>query len=83
MIYVAVLALTVALLEGFSFAAVIRSLTRQQARERDLLINQMCSLAGRPWQPAPARGDPVPEPVPSGLFYSPEQLTDDDLLEVV
>lgn len=31
-----------------------RSLVRQQARERELLLNQIMHLAGRTWTPPPA-----------------------------
>lgn len=36
------------------FAGLVRSLVRQHGRREDLLLNQMCNLAGKPWQPAPA-----------------------------
>ena len=36
------------------FAGLVRSLLRQQARERDLLLNQIMHLAGRTWAPPPA-----------------------------
>lgn len=46
---VAALAATVAL----SAQALARQ-ARQHARERHLLLNQMCALAGRPWEQPPA-----------------------------
>ena len=77
MLYVA-LALVVALIVvTLAFSAVIRSLVRQQARERDLLVNQMCNLAGKPWQPAPLPVHEAPEPDLS--FVSPEQWMEDEL----
>ncbi len=30
------------------------SMIRQHARERDLLMNQLLNLAGKPWQPPPS-----------------------------
>lgn len=56
------------------FAGVLRSTTRQQARERDLLLNQLLNLAGKPWQPAPAQAEPAVEEVDLDRFvFSPEQ----------
>jgi hypothetical protein len=78
MIYLAAGSLAVLLVVSLSFASVIHWLVRQQARERDLLINQVCSLAGKPWQPPPARERVVHDPGPV-LFQSPEQMTEDDL----
>ena len=43
------------------FAGVLRAVIRQQHRERDLLVNQVCSLAGKPWQEAPATVRPKVE----------------------
>lgn len=34
-------------------ASLVRSLIRQQARERDLLINKILHSTGRPWVQAP------------------------------
>ncbi len=31
---------------------------REHARREDLLVNQLCSLAGRPWLPSPASDEP-------------------------
>lgn len=64
---VVALALVVALVVvSLAFAGVVRSLIRQHARREDLLVNQVCALSGRPWQPAPAserheRPEPVEE----------------------
>ena len=60
------------------FASIVRSLIRQAARERDLLLNQLMHLAGRTWQepPAPAQAPPAPveEELEPGRFWaSPEQ----------
>lgn len=43
------LALTV-----LAFSNLLRSQQRAHTRERDLLLNQLLHLAGKPWQPAPA-----------------------------
>jgi len=54
---VALAALAVLALAIYLCAAMVRGLVRQQARERELLLNQIMHLAGRTWQPPPS-----PEP---------------------
>lgn len=54
MLYVALAEAALLLAVVTVFAGVVRSLIRQHARERDLLLNQMLNLAGKPWQPSPA-----------------------------
>lgn len=78
MLYV-ILALVAALVvEALAFGGIIRSLVRQQARERDLLVNQMCSLAGKPWQDPPSHV--VHErPEPELALVDPSQWSEDDL----
>lgn len=62
-----------------AFTRILRSRDRAHARERDLLVNQLCNLAGRPWQEPPAWSSPtVPDVVPDTwdepvLTSSPEQ----------
>lgn len=52
---VAVICIAVlALAPSVAFASLIRSLIRQHARERELLLNQIMHLAGRTWTPPPA-----------------------------
>jgi type II secretory pathway pseudopilin PulG len=58
------------------FAGVVRSMLRQSARERDLLLNQMMNLAGRPWQPPPSEPEVEVEPGPERYVLTPEQLPD-------
>lgn len=84
MIYVAIAALVVAAGQPVVFTQLLRGVMRQQARERGLLINQVCALSGRPWEPPPADRYEVPvlEPEPT-LFASPEQMTADDLEPVI
>jgi len=48
------------------FAGLVRSLLRQQARERDLLLNQIMHLAGRTWEPPPAAEPVAEEPLDYG-----------------
>jgi hypothetical protein len=55
MLYVALAAIGSLCLVTLAFSALLRSQLRQAARREDLLVNQVCSLAGRPWQPPPAR----------------------------
>lgn len=62
MFTVAVGALTVAAVVGASTGATVRHLIRQGARERQLLIDQICHLSGRAWTPPPAEVYEVPEP---------------------
>lgn len=78
MLYLSLTLAVVPAVVAVAFAQVIRSLVRQQARERDLLVNQMCSLAGRPWQPAPSHVV-HDRPEPDLSFVSPEQWPEDDL----
>lgn len=59
------------------FAGLVRSLIRQHARERDLLVNQLCHLAGRTWSPPPAR-DPEPGPT-EPRWVDPDQLAEHEL----
>lgn len=55
---------------------VVKSERREHARERDLLVNQMCALAGKPWQEAPAAIRVVPDVEPDETFYAlPEQYS--------
>ena len=55
------------------FAGLVRSLLRQQARERDLLLNQVMHLAGRTWA-APPSEPIVSEPVEAFEEYDPGVL---------
>jgi hypothetical protein len=74
--YVALAALAVAALSVVCFAPIVRYVIRQSARDRELLVNQLCALAGRPWQEPPAWTHP--EPLDENLLVtSPEQLPDE------
>lgn len=58
-----------------SFAGLLRANTRQAARERQVLIDKMCHLAGNPWTLPPADTfDPEPDPEPVVYLASPEQI---------
>jgi len=81
MIYVAFAAVALALIEGLSFASIVRSLVRQQARERDLLLNQIMHLSGRTWTPPPAH-DPRPAPEPRETERNFDMLPDWELAEL-
>lgn len=50
---VALAALAVLALAIYLCAAMVRGLVRQQARERELLLNQIMHLSGRTWTPPP------------------------------
>ena len=51
---VAITALAVLAFTIYVTATLFRGLVRQQARERELLLNQIMHLAGRTWTPPPA-----------------------------
>jgi len=55
---VALAALAVLALAIYLAGMTVRGLVRQQAREREMLINQIMHLAGRTWSPPPS-----PEPL--------------------
>ena len=58
MIYVAVAEAAALIGVAFAFAGVLRGLTREHARERNLILNQLLHLAGRTWEPPPAQTAP-------------------------
>jgi hypothetical protein len=74
-IYVAVAAFAAVVLTGFAWAGILRSVIRQQARERGLLIAQMLHLAGRTWTLPPAAVTVEDELDDFGLI-DPAQLPD-------
>lgn len=55
-------------------AAERRALIRQQARERDLLLNKIMHLAGRTWEPPPAEKPWQPAEEPEQYTFTPEQF---------
>lgn len=59
---VTVVALVTVVLTVALCANLLRSQQRAAARERDLLLNQILHLSGRPWQPAPADTWTMPAP---------------------
>ena len=63
MIWVALVEAVAIVALAVVFAGLVRSLLRQQARERDLLLNQIMHLAGRTWTPPPASEPVAEEPV--------------------
>ena len=54
MTYVALALVGLCLAVVSALSALIRSRDRQHARERELLLNKLLHLAGRPWLEAPA-----------------------------
>lgn len=54
MVYVALAEAAVIAVIVAAGTGLLRWLIRAHARERDLLLNQLLNLAGKPWQPAPA-----------------------------
>lgn len=73
MLYVALAEAAVIAVVVFTFASLLRSQIRQAARREDLLVNQLCHLAGRQWSPAPVDDYQVPEPEPESELTIPEQ----------
>jgi hypothetical protein len=53
-IYIAGAALAVAAITAVVLGNLLRIVIRQGARERELLVNQICHLSNKPWQEAPA-----------------------------
>ena len=75
MIYVALAEAVVLAIAFISFASIVRWGIRQQARERELLVNQVCALSGRPWQEPPAwHGEPETTASFEEDWTSPEQM---------
>lgn len=64
MILLAALALASWAVSTLAFLRVLDHERRAHARERDLLVNQVCNLAGKAWLPAPADVDDTPSWVP-------------------
>lgn len=56
-------------------ARLLQSERREHSRERDLLVNKILHLAGKPWQQAPA-DERAPEPEVEARLYavSPDQM---------
>lgn len=78
MLYVALGSVAALCLVTVTFSALLRSQLRQAARREDLLVNQVCSLAGKPWQPPPSRESSSPSVVEEAERYLalPERLPD-------
>jgi len=71
------LALGIALaanLATIMLVGLIARLQRQNDRARDLLLNQMLNLAGKPWQPPPIESESIPVPSEDELFEDVDQL---------
>jgi hypothetical protein len=74
----ALLALALIAASGI-FASVIRSMVRQQARERQLLLDQILHLSGRTWTPPPVeQWEPPVEPVDEGRYVMSGSETVED-----
>ena len=54
MIYVALTEAVALVALTMVFAGLVRSMIRQQARERELILDKLMHLAGRTWTPPPA-----------------------------
>jgi len=75
-VFVAVAALVVLALAIYLAATLFRGLVRQQARERELLLNQIIHLAGRTWQPPPVPDEPYEPSEAETVIIDPGQLPD-------
>lgn len=81
MLYVALVLSALLVVTVVAFTGLIRSLIRSNARERDLLLNQLLHASGKTWQPPP-KLEPVvtsawpAEPVERVIRFteSPEQF---------
>jgi len=73
---VALAALAVLALALYLAVALVRGIVRQQARERELLLNQLMHLSGRTWTPPPA-AEPLAEPEDTLVMVDPSQLPDE------
>ena len=73
MLYVALAEALALAVVAIVFGNLLRVTQRQASRERDLLVNQLCNLAGRPWAEPPSFRAPevVPEP---DTWAIPEQM---------
>ena len=54
MTYIALALVAALVVSNIAWAQQLRATSRQHFRERDLLENKLCSLAGTPWQTPPA-----------------------------
>lgn len=60
-----------------TFLRIVTRLIREQARERQLLINQLLHATGQTWQPPPSEPDRrPPEPERARYAAAPEQFPD-------
>lgn len=76
MAYVALVLVVGLLAVGFvSLANLLRWQIRQAARREHLLVNQICALSGKPWDPPPAWEEEEREDESEVLIASPEQMS--------
>ena len=73
---VALAALAVLALAIYLCAAMVRGLVRQQARERELLLNQIMHLSGRTWTPPPVAEPLVSTEEDTMILIDPSQAPD-------
>src|SRR5205814_1615871 len=51
----------VLVVNALRFTSLVKSMLREHARERQLLLNQLLNLAGKPWLPEPYNREYYPE----------------------
>lgn len=61
MLYVALAEAAAIAVIAITSAGILRSVLRQTARERDLILNQLLHATGYTWTPPPAEKEPVDE----------------------
>jgi heme exporter protein D len=74
---VAITALAVLAFTIYTTGTLFRGLVRQQARERELLLNQIMHLAGRTWQQPPAVAELASFDDTIVSYIDPSQLPDE------
>lgn len=80
MIFVALAEAAAIVVGALVFAGLFRSLHREAARERGLMLNQILHLSGRTWMPPPVdTWKPPEEPDDFGRYVtSPSQEPDEE-----
>ena len=77
MLAVAIAAIVALALVALALAHALRAQIRQAARREDLLVNQVCALAGKPWLEPPSYDRPAPPEPEMDRFVYPGDMGDD------
>ena len=77
MLYVAIAGVASSAVIAIVLGNLLRIVIRQGARERELLVNQVCRLSGKPWAAPPAwDSEEIDTAEELVLISSPEQFPD-------